>query len=120
MFLRALLRRKGTRDCFYFLGGVLGEDFPEKWERMLMGFRPSPYFTTRSLKRVEIFLRGDRLEDRNVFRWESVVFNLPGDPSYTPTRPRVYRVRADGNTIAADLYIYIDDLRNTAPSEVEG
>ena len=92
----------------------------EHWERMLMGFRPSPYFTTRSLKRVEIFLRGDRLEDRNVFRWESVVFNLPGDPSYTPTRPRVYRVRADGNTIAADLYIYIDDLRNTAPSEVEG
>ena len=96
------------------------QELIEHWERMLMGFRPSPYFTTRALKRVETFLKGDRHADNNIFRWDKVIFNLPGDASYTPTHPRVYRVRVDGDTMAADLFIYIDDLRNTAPSELEG
>ena len=85
-----------------------------------MGFRPSPYFTTRALKRVEPFLKGNRWEKKNVFRWSRVELNLPGSMDYTPTQPRVYRVREDGETMGADLYIYIDDLRNTAPSELEG
>ena len=47
-----------------------------------------------------------------------MILNLPGKPDYTSTRPKVFKVRKDG-TMAADLFSYIDDLRNTAPSSSE-
>ena len=112
-----------------FAGVDLSSLFPEemfpgvtelyaRWERMLMGFRPSPYLTTRDLMRLEPMLKGNRLDPKNVFRWERVVLNLPGMSSYTPRKQWVYRVRKD-NVLAADLFIYIDDLRPTGPSKRE-
>ena len=47
-----------------------------------------------------------------------MILNLPGMKNYTSTRPKVFRVRAD-NTMAVDLFSYIDDLRNTGPTAVE-
>ena len=93
-------------------------DFWERWERMLMGFRPSPYCTTREMRRIDQFLRGCRFNPSNVFRWAKVVLNLPGMPNYTSARPRVFKVRED-LVMAADLFSYIDDLRNTAPTHME-
>ena len=112
-----------------FAGVDLSSLFPEelfpgvselyaRWERMLMGFRPSPYLTTRDLMRLEPMLKGNRHDPNNVFRWERVVLNLPGMSNYTPRKHWVYRVRADG-VLAADLFIYIDDLRPTGPSKRE-
>ena len=95
-----------------------GETLWERWVRMLMGFRPSPYCTTREMRRIDLFLRGAADNINNVFRWSRVVLNLPGKVDYSSTRPRVYRVREDG-TMAADLFTYIDDLRNTAPTSPE-
>ena len=95
-------------------GGTLWEC----WYRMLMGFKPSPYLTTRDVRRIEEFLLGDRHNPNNVFRWSKVVFNLPGSSSYNPSLPRVYRIRIEGD-IAGDLFIYIDDLRVTCPTAVE-
>ena len=95
-----------------------GETLWERWVRMLMGFRPSPYCTTREMRRIDLFLRGAADNVNNVFRWSRVILNLPGKINYTSSRPRVYRVRDDG-TMAADLFTYIDDLRNTAPSSPE-
>ena len=91
----------------------------EVWTRLLMGFRPSPYLTTRDVRRIEPRLKGRKDDPKSVFRWDKVKLNLPGNLKYDPRRPRVYRVRKDGSTIAADLFIYIDDLRNSAPSERE-
>jgi hypothetical protein len=53
-----------------------------------------------------------------VFHWTSVVVNLPGTWDYDPTRPRLYKIRWDGN-IAGDLIIYIDDVRVVANSLLE-
>ena len=92
----------------------------ENWTRMLMGYKPSPYITTQEICRQQPFLVGDRRDPQNVFRWSKVILNLPGKDNYNPARPRVYKVREDQTTIAADLFVYIDDVRNTAPSEVEG
>ena len=89
----------------------------ENWTRMLMGYKPSPYITTREMCRQLPFLMGDRHDESNIFRWTKVVMNLPGSLEYDPARPRVYRVREDLSTIAADLFIYIDNVRNTATSE---
>ena len=91
----------------------------ERWERMLMGFKPSPYCTTRDMKRMEEKLKGRKEDKENVFRWSEVIMNLPGSINYDPSKPWVYRVREDGVTFAADLFTYIDDLRPTAPTEAE-
>ena len=61
---------------------------------------------------------GDPTDPKNVFRWETVIVNLPGNPQYDPSKPRVYKVRADG-TIASDIVCYVDDNRVTAPTEEE-
>jgi hypothetical protein len=90
----------------------------ERWERMLMGFKPSPYCTTRSMRRIEEKLKGPRGEEENVFRWDRVEMNLPGSTSYDTSKPWVFKVRKDG-TMASDLFIYIDDLRPTAPTKEE-
>ena len=63
------------------------------------------------------FLVGNRHNKNNVFRWNKVVINLPGSAGYNPARPRVYKVREDLSTMAADIFIYINNVRNTAPSE---
>ena len=96
--------------------GVLCLD--EHWERMLMSFRLIPYLTTRDMMRLEPLLKGCRLDPNNVFRWEKAILNLPGMGKYQPGKPWLYRVRKDG-TMAADLFIYIDDLRPTGPSKKE-
>ena len=83
-----------------------------------MGFRPSPYLTTKEMKTIEHRIKGNRHNKDNVYRWDKVVLNLPGSSGYTPTKPWVYKARKDG-TMAADLFSYIDDYRNTAPSKVE-
>ncbi len=84
-----------------------------RWVRLLMGFTASPYLATRCLLRSRRILLGDRLDESNPFRWDHVVKNYPGLPSYNPLRPMVYKARIDGS-IAADLMKYIDDLRLTA------
>ena len=108
------------------LGFDLSSVFPEEkngklkgwWERMIMGFGPSPYLVTKDMLVVEERVRGSRWDSENVFRWHSVTMNLPGMSKYNPSKPWVYKVRQDG-TMAADLFFYIDDGRPTAPSAWE-
>ena len=90
----------------------------ERWTRMLMGFKPSPYCTTRDVKRIEEFLKGSKDNPRNPFRWYKVVLNLPGMKKYDPSLPWVFKIRTDGK-MAGDLFIYIDDLRVAASNEVD-
>ncbi|KAL7576144.1 hypothetical protein ACA910_004804 [Epithemia clementina (nom. ined.)] len=88
----------------------------ETWNRCAMGLLPSPYQATQSAQRVKRLALGDRDDPLNVFRWSKVVLNLPGNEGYDPTRPWVYRVRKDG-VIAADVHPYVDDMRETGPTE---
>jgi len=81
-----------------------------------MGFRPALYLTTREMRRVEPFFKGDRCKAGNPFEWGHVKFNLPGNDAYNPSKPRVYKVRKDGR-IAGNLFVYIDDLRISRVSE---
>ena len=122
MFLNFLLHDKIRR-----LAGVdLTEFYPseclpggkgwERWTRLLMGFKPAPYHTTREIRRVESFFKGDRHKGGNPFEWDQVELNLPGSEAYSPSKPRVYKIRKDGR-IAGDLFVYIDDLRITGVSE---
>ena len=42
-------------------------------------------------------MKGDRLDDDNVFKWENMILDLPGLDLYDPSLPWVYKVREDGS-----------------------
>jgi hypothetical protein len=88
----------------------------ETWQRAAMGLRSSPYQAVQAMGVAEEVIRGDRKDPSNVFRWDEVVLNLPGDEDYDPSMPWVYKVRCNDGRIAADLFIFVDDLRPTGPS----
>jgi hypothetical protein len=89
----------------------------ECWQRAAMGLKSSPYQAVQAMGVAEEVIRGDRKNPENVFRWDEVVCNLPGSDSYDPSKPWVYKTRADDGRIAADLFIFVDDLRPTGPSK---
>ena len=92
--------------------------FWQRWTRCLMGAKPSPYQAIRSMLWAEDIIRGDRQDQSNPFRWDSIQLNLPGDRNYNPALPWVAKLRRDGE-LATDFYIYVDDVRVTAPSEAD-
>jgi hypothetical protein len=87
------------------------------WQRCGMGFVPSPYNAIQGTLFAEEVIRGDPTDANNVFRWDAIKLNLPGNPKYIPSNPWVYKERlngADGPSIANDLVIYVDDVRTSA------
>ncbi len=87
----------------------------EHWVRCGMGFVSSPYTTVQGTLMAEEVIRGDPLDPSNVFRWNEIVLNLPGSPSYKPWAPWVYKTwtlePGQVASIANDLRIYVDDVR---------
>ncbi len=87
------------------------------WQRCGMGFVPSPYNAIQGTLFAEEVIRGDPTDANNVFRWDAIKLNLPGNPKYIPSNPWVYKERLnddDGPSIANDLVIYVDDVRTSA------
>jgi hypothetical protein len=56
-----------------------------------MGFKPSPYIATQMFTWSEEVIVGDHLDPNNPFFWDEFVLNLPGQASYDPTMPIVYK-----------------------------
>ena len=83
-----------------------------------MGLTTSPYQATKYAQRVKRIIFGDKDDPDNIFGWVDVRLNLPGGEDYDPSLPWISKVRANGD-IAADVHPYVDDLRETAPSEEE-
>jgi hypothetical protein len=90
----------------------------ERWTRLAMGLRNSPYNAVQAMLMAEEMILGNQHYSGNVFRWESVRLNLPGNESYDPSKSWVCKVRADG-MVAADVFIYVDDIRSSAPTQQE-
>ena len=83
-----------------------------------MGLRTAPYQAVQGMLWAQEMILGDRRNKSNVFQWEKVKLNLPGAEDYDPSEPWVCKVRMDG-VLAADIHIYVDDIRTTASSERE-
>jgi hypothetical protein len=108
------------------IGDLLRDKSPEekkvilmRWERSLMGLKPSPYNCTRAFAWGEDFIRGDRRDPKNPFRWDKVVLNMPGTESYDPRLPWVFRFDSVRNQVAAFFCTYVDDIRSGDCSELE-
>ena len=95
----------------------LGAGCWERWERTLMGLRPSPYVCTQSFRWCEDCIRGDRREKDNIFHWDSVKLNLPGDQGYNPSLPWVYRWDEERQKMPGYFGSYIDDIRTIDSSD---
>ena len=90
-----------------------------RWERSLMGLKSSPYNCTRAAAWGEDFVRGDRRDPKNPFRWDKVILNMPGQESYDPRLPWVFRFDSVRNQVAAFFCTYVDDIRSGDCSELE-
>ncbi len=89
----------------------------ERWTRMAMGMLPSPWVTTRLFAWAMEIIKGDRTEVLNPFHWSRVVLNCPGDPTYDPTMPRVYKWNDRLKAIAGDCKTFVDDLRSVGATK---
>jgi hypothetical protein len=121
-FLDWYLRKYAGVDLKSYFGDDLGKGKDTLWvicNRIAMGLRPSPYCAVQIMAWLDETVFGDHLDQDNMFRWDVVELNLPGMPSYSPSKSWVYKKRSSGGIIAADVLTYIDDARPTGPSEEE-
>lgn len=66
----------------------------------------------------EVVLR-NRRDLENVFRWDKIRMDLPASKTYDPNLPWVSKIRLEDGMIAADLFIYVNDVRLTGSSSEE-
>jgi hypothetical protein len=123
MFLKFILHQDlralaGVDLSHYFEGEKEGPLW-EAWQRAAMGLRSSPYQCVQAMGIAEEVIRGDPANATNVFRWDRVELNLPGSEAYDPSRPWVAKYRSEDGHLASDLFIFVDDLRPTGPSQEE-
>lgn len=90
----------------------------EVWTRPAMGLRPSPYQSVQGALVVKRQALGEPSDEGNVYRWNALELNLPGNESYVPSRPWISKRRQDGS-LAADIHSYVDDERITGPTREE-
>jgi hypothetical protein len=107
-----------------YCGIDLGPYFPEstsweRWVRLMMGLRPSPYFSIKGFQLGLESVIGDRTDSNNVFHWSKVILNLPGDACYNPSQPRVWKLNPATGKMAAALLSYVDDLRAVGSSKLQ-
>jgi hypothetical protein len=89
MFLNFILHKNlrslaGVDLIHYFEDETEGALW-EAWTRAAMGLRSSPFQCVQGMGIAEEVIRGNRHDPANVFRWHSVVLNLPGSEEYDRT-----------------------------------
>jgi hypothetical protein len=82
-----------------------------RWERSLMGVKSSPFNCVRAYLWSEDIIKGDHLDEANLFRWDRVIMNLPGTVNYDPGKPWLYKFDELNKKMAAFIISYVDDLR---------
>jgi hypothetical protein len=83
----------------------------ERWVRLMMGLSSSPYCSIKGFQVALEAILGDCTDPSNVFHWTDIMPYLPGDPTYNPTRPRVWKLNAVTGKMASSLLTYVDDLQ---------
>jgi len=103
----------------YFPGESENNTVWERWVRCMMGMKFSPYVCIKGLLIALEMVKGNQWDEHNVFKWGSVQLNLPGDACYSPSKPRLSRIKLNSNSIAAMILSYVDDMRAADGTEEE-
>ena len=88
-----------------------GKRVLERWERLFMGMKSSPYNAVRYFYWAEEFSRGNPLDAGNALRYDRVILNLPGMPDFDPSKPNVMKWNDTVDRLAGDIITFVDDLR---------
>jgi len=96
-----------------------GKTLWERWVRCMMGMKNSPYVCIKGFLLALEIIKGDPQDPKNPFHWSSVILNLPGDPNYDPSRPRLQKVKGTTNQLASLIISYVDDMRAAGASADE-
>jgi hypothetical protein len=118
--LDPLLQEYCGVDLRPYLGGETSEcTWWERWVRCMMGLKWSPYVCIKALLLALEWVKGDLQCTSNPFHWSKILFNLPGQEGYDPTRAWVSRMKCVKGewTLASGMVCYVDDLRPTGSSE---
>jgi hypothetical protein len=112
--LPSLFRRFSGIDLSLFkdplgFAHVSKENFQLRWERCWMGFKPSPYYSTRFYYWAEEFAQRNRFAASNPLQWDEVRLNLPGSENFDPTLPRVMKWDLSINNIVGDVLTFVVD-----------
>jgi hypothetical protein len=128
MFLNFILHASMQALCGVDLTSFFGDNdgnnktpklLWERWVRAAMGLKSSPYQAVQGMLVVKEVILGNRRDPNNVFRWDEIRMNLPGSATYDPSLPWVSKIRLEDGRIAADLFIYVDDVRLTGSTSKE-
>ena len=87
----------------------------KRWNRIFMGFRPSPYIACKLFGWSVDIILGDRWSSKNPFKWNGMAANFPGAQNYNPAKPRLCKMWNED--IAAVIEVYVDDIRSIGFSE---
>jgi len=90
-----------------------------RWVRSAMGLKSSPYNSIQGILVVEEVIKGDHLDEQNIFRWDDIDLNLPGDPVYQPGLPWICKRQKSDGCIACDFVTYVDDMRSGGNGWIE-
>ena len=93
-----------------------GQRILYKWSGAWMGAKPSPYWAARYYYLMEEFALGHHQDPNNIFKWDTVILNLPGSADFNPSLPFVLKWDSVNKMIAATIKAYVDDLRVAAPT----
>jgi len=90
-----------------------------RWTRCGMGFKISPYNAGQAMLFAEELIRGDPADTTNLFHFDQVVLNIPGQENYQPSLPWLYKFRSADQRLACDFFVYVDDVRSTGSTYEE-
>ena len=88
-----------------------------RWERCLMGLRSSPFNACKAMGWADDLIRGHQFDERNIFRWDRYILNLPGMKTYDPSLPKGYKWNDIDQCIAGNFEHYVDDIRSNHSTE---
>jgi hypothetical protein len=88
------------------------------WNLPAMGIRSSPYECVQAITLAEEIILGDPTNPNNIFGWDLIRLNLPGSDEYDPSLPRVSKIRSSDGRLAADLFIFVDNIRTRGKDQL--
>ena len=71
-------------DLSLYQAGLTDASPYEAWNRCAMALTSSPYAACQAMTVLEGEILGNRRDPANVFRWDKVELNLPGQNGYDP------------------------------------
>ena len=102
----------------YFTTDKEGNDMEKitRFRCLMFGSKCSPFAAIKMMYRALEQILGDHTDPKNVFTWEKVNLNLPGDPKYNPALPWMSKITPEGK-IAPDSVFYFGNGRAVVFSE---